>query len=133
MLDTQFKLDELARKLSTLGYVNGDKFWIGLVFNSSSGQFEWSSGVTVSEIFMNSTCGINPNEHSSHGDNWCYLLKHINTSSPCFERRACDQKHGYGYICQTPTHNGNYSTFFAILRLLRLSKAICVLFPVFFI
>lgn len=108
VLDTQDKIDELAGKLSSLGYPNADKFWIGLVFNASSQQFEWSSGVTASESVKNFTCGMNPGDHFAPRRNWCYVLKRVTSNSPCFGMQFCDWGHGKGYICQT--HNGNYDT-----------------------
>ena len=110
VLDSQDKLDELATKLSSLGYNNGDRFWIGLFFNASIHTFQWGSRITVNETIRNSICGGNPDGISFQRNNWCYLLKHVDSASPCFQRWHCDKKHGSGYICQVATSaNGNYN------------------------
>lgn len=108
VLDTQDKLDELSRSLSSQGYKNWNQFWIGLVFNASSRQFIWSSGATVNVTSINTTCDKIQNKRSFYGKNWCFLLKRVKSKSPCFQRRACDKRLVFGadYICQPATQKG---------------------------
>ena len=105
VLDSQQKIEELSTKLKSLGYGN-DMFWIGLLFNASTGQFVWSTGDNAQENFINSTCGINPDGNVKFI--MCYLLKHTNTS-PCFDRRYCRKDNQrYGYICQPASSKGKF-------------------------
>lgn len=110
VLDTQDKLDELSRRLTSQGYKNSAQFWIGLVFNASSRHFIWSSGATVNATSINTTCDIIQNKRSFYGENWCFLLKHVKSKSQCFKRKACDKRlhPGAGYICQPSTQKGIY-------------------------
>lgn len=113
VLDTQDKLDELSRRLTSQGHENSDRYWIGLVFNASIRQFVWSSGVTVNATSLNTTCKIIQNEQSFYAKNWCFLLKHVKSNSGCFHREACDERlrRGAGYICQPSTQKGiSYNT-----------------------
>ena len=112
VLDTQDQLDELSRRLTSQGYKNSDRFWIGLVFNASIRQFIWSTGITVNATFINTTCNIIENEQSFYAKNWCFLFKHVKSKSHCFQRAACDKKlgGGAGYICQPSTQKGIYFT-----------------------
>ena len=107
VLDSQQKADELSRELTSLGYRHGfQKFWIGLVFNASAGQFVWSSGDTAQEAFLNSTCGLNPNANKN--SDWCYVFKNKKANSSCFEKRPCwnNLLRRHSYICQSVSSKG---------------------------
>jgi len=95
VLDTQAKLDELSRRLTSQGYKNWHRFWIGLVFNASIRQFVWSSGATVNVTSINNTC-----DNSFYSQNRCFLLRRF--KSNCFQGKACDQRLliAAGFICQ---------------------------------
>lgn len=113
VLDSQDKLDELSRRLTSQGYKNSDRFWIGLVFNASIRQFIWSSGVTINATSINATCDNIQNERKSfYGKSGCFLIKHVKSKPLCFHKAACDKRlpHGAGYICQPSTQKGIYFT-----------------------
>ena len=95
LLDSQPKINELAERLKSLGYKNSDKFWIGLSFNVTIGQFVLSNGTIAQENIDNLTCGKKPG-----GNHYCYRLQDIDhSSSPCLLGKNCQDKK-YGYICQ---------------------------------
>ena len=98
LLDSQPKINELAERLKSLGYKNSDKFWIGLTFNVTIGQFVLSNGTKAGENLDSLTCGKKkPGGNHNH---YCYILKDIdNSSSPCISGKNCQDKK-YGYICQ---------------------------------
>ena len=97
LLDSQPKIDELAERLVSLRYKNSDKFWIGLSFNVTIGQFVLSNGTITQENFDSLTCGKKPGGKHKH---YCYILKDIDhSSSPCILGKNCQDKK-YGYICQ---------------------------------
>lgn len=104
VLDSQQKIEELSAKIKSLGHED-DRFWIGLLFNASIGQFVWSTGEIASENFINSTCGIN--RHGSLRQlTWCYQVRHFNTT-PCLVRRYCRNKLlRFGCICQPVSSKG---------------------------
>lgn len=103
VLDTQAKLDELSRRLTSQGYKNWHRFWIGLVFNASIRQFVWSSGATVNVTSINNTC-----DNSFYSQNRCFLLRRF--KSNCFQGKACDQRLliAAGFICQPTVQKGIY-------------------------
>lgn len=87
---------ELAERLSSLGYKNSDRFWIGLTFNHSTSQFVWSTGDIAQQNLVNLTCG----KRAGSLRRKCYVLTKIDrSSSPCLFRWSC-QDRKYGYICQ---------------------------------
>ena len=97
LLDSQPKIDELAERLVSLRYKNSDKFWIGLSFNVTIGQFVLSNGTITQENFDSLRCGKKPGASHNH---YCYILQDIDySSSPCILGKNCHDKK-YGYICQ---------------------------------
>lgn len=97
LLDSQPKINELAERLRSLGYKNSDKFWIGLTFDVTIGQFMLSNGTITQENFDSLTCGKKPGGNHNH---YCYRLQDIDdSSSPCILGKDCKKKK-YGYICQ---------------------------------
>ena len=81
LLDSQARINELAERLKSLGYKNSDKFWIGLSFNVTIGQFVLSNGTITQENFDSLTCGKKPGGRHRH---YCYRLQDIDrSSSPC--------------------------------------------------
>ena len=102
VLDSHYKLVQLASSFSSQGYNSRNKYWIGLMYNASSGEFVWSSGVIADvQAIANFICGKQPTKSKD----WCFLVK--NDTSLCFEKRKCDHNHRYGYICQHLSYKGN--------------------------
>ncbi|XP_058954251.2 adhesion G-protein coupled receptor D1 isoform X2 [Pocillopora verrucosa] len=107
VLDSQYKLDQLANRLPSQGNNNRNRYWIGLVYNGSTGQLFWSSGVVADKVLItNSSCrkqqtALKPND-------LCYLVK--KGHSICFEKQECNKNHRYGYICQPVTNRVSPTT-----------------------
>lgn len=105
VLDSQYKLDQLANRLPSQGNNSKNKYWIGLVYNGSTEQLFWSSGVVADKVLItNSSC--RKHQTALKQKDLCYLVKEGH--SICFETRECNKNHRYGYICQPVTNRGNY-------------------------
>ena len=105
MLDSQYKLDQLAKRLPSQGNNSKNKYWIGLVYNGSTEQLFWSSGVVADKVLItNSSC--KKHRTALKQKDLCYLVKEGH--SICFEKQECNKNHRYGYICQPVTNRGNY-------------------------
>lgn len=107
VLDSQYKLDQLANRLPSQGNNNRNRYWIGLVYNGSTGQLFWSSGVVADKVLItNSSCRKHPKALKQK--DLCYLVKEGH--SICFEKQECNKNHRYGYICQPVTNRVSLTT-----------------------